>query len=248
MCLTIGPIFLSGAIYLCLARIIVAYGAHLSRFQPRVYTIGFICCDLLSLALQAAGGGITSYATTEKKHKHGVNIMVTGLSLQVFSLVVFIVCCGDFASRVSRAGKSSLNSTHATLRHSSKFRSFLYGKHVLRCGIHCSVANMFLGLSLATFCILIRSCFRVAELSHGFGSKLANQQVTFMILEGAMIVIASVTLTSLHPGVAFQGSWVEADFTVWHSHKHGVVDESDAERAVNEDGEAETVVVKIIEK
>ena len=33
---------------------------------------------------------------------------------------------------------------------------------------------MFLGLNLATLCILIRSCFRVAELSHGFGSKLAN--------------------------------------------------------------------------
>ena len=136
VCLTIGPIFLSGAIYLCLARIIVAYGVHLSRFQPRVYTIGFICCDLLSLALQAAGGGITSYATTEKKHKHGVNIMVTGLSLQVFSLVVFIVCCGDFASRVSRAGKGSLDSNHAALRHSSKFRSFLYGKRPLRCGIN----------------------------------------------------------------------------------------------------------------
>ena len=136
VCLTIGPIFLSGAIYLCLARIIVAYGVHLSRFQPRVYTIGFICCDLLSLALQAAGGGITSYATTEKKHKHGVNIMVTGLSLQVSSLVIFIVCCGDFASRVSRAGKGSLDSNHAALRHSSKFRSFLYGKRPLRCSIN----------------------------------------------------------------------------------------------------------------
>lgn len=88
--------------------------------------------------------------------------MVTGLSLQVFSLVVFVVCCGDFASRVSRAGKGSLNSTHAALRYSSNFRSFLYGKCLLRCGVNCSIVNMFLGLSLATFCILIRSCFRVA--------------------------------------------------------------------------------------
>ena len=69
-----------------------------------------------------------------------------------------------------------------------------------------------------------------------------------MILEGAMIVIASVTLMSLHPGVAFQGSWADADFMVWHSHKHSVVDEGDAEEAVNEAEEAETVVVNIIEK
>ena len=101
---------------------------------------------------------------------------------------------------------------------------------------------------MATFCILIRSCFRVAELSHGFSSRLANQQVTFMILEGAMIVIALVTLTSFHPGVASQGSWAEADFTVWGAHKRGAVDKGDADRAVNEAGEAETVVIKIMEK
>ena len=71
-----------------------------------------------------------------------------------------------------------------------------------------------------------------------------------MILEGVMIVIASVTLTSSHshPGVAFQGSWAEADFTLWHTVKHGAVDEGDAEGAANEAGEAETVVVQIMEK
>ena len=174
--------------------------------------------------------------------------MVTGLSLQVFSLVVFIVCCGDFALRVSRAGKGGLNLKHAALRHSSNFRSFLYGKWFLYCDINCSIANAFIGLSVATFCILIRSCFRVAELSRGFGSKLANQQVTFMILEGAMIVIASVTLTALHPGVAFQGSWAEADFTVWGAHKHGAVDEGDGDGAADEAAEAEIVVVQIVEK
>ena len=107
--------------------------------------------------------------------------MVTGLSLQIFS----------------RARKGSLNSKHAALRHSHNFHSFLYGEWSLYCDFN------FIGLSVVTLCILTRSCFRVAELRHGFGSKLANQQVTFMVLEGAMIVIASVTLTALHPGVAF---------------------------------------------
>lgn len=64
-----------------------------------------------------------------------------------------------------------------------------------------------------------------------------------MILEGAMIVIASVTLTALHPGVAFQGSWAEADFTVWGAHKHVACDEGDTDGAADEAGEAETVVV-----
>lgn len=55
--------------------------------------------------------------------------------------------------------------------------------------------------------IFIRSCFRVAELQGGFGGALANQEVTFMILEGAMIIIASIALTVMHPGTIFKEAW-----------------------------------------
>ena len=88
----------------------------------------------------------------------------------------------------------------------------------------------------------------MAELSQGFGSKLANQQVTFMILEGAMIVIASVTLTVLHPGMTFQGSWAKTDFSVWKSHKQDLVYEGSTGNVAEEHGEAETIVVEVVEK
>ena len=42
ICITIAPVFITASIYLCLARIIVVYGEHLSRFRPRFYTITFI--------------------------------------------------------------------------------------------------------------------------------------------------------------------------------------------------------------
>jgi hypothetical protein len=67
-------------------------------------------------------------------------------------------------------------------------------------------------LTLATICILIRCVFRVAELSGGFNGKLANQEASFMILEGAMIVTASIALTVYHPGKCFQGEWSAANF------------------------------------
>lgn len=70
-----------------------------------------------------------------------------------------------------------------------------------------------LGLAAATLFILIRSCFRVAELSDGFGGKLANDEVTFMILEGAMIISATLALTIFHPGKAFAGNWVAAGYS-----------------------------------
>lgn len=62
VCLTIAPAFLSASIYLCLARIIVVYGEHISRFPPRAYTILFCTCDFISLLLQAIGGAIASTA------------------------------------------------------------------------------------------------------------------------------------------------------------------------------------------
>ena len=70
------------------------------------------------------------------------------------------------------------------------------------------------GLGIATLCILIRTTFRVAELSQGLHSKMANDEVTFMILEGAMIVIATTCLMVWHPGVTFSGRWGEANFSM----------------------------------
>lgn len=65
-------------------------------------------------------------------------------------------------------------------------------------------------MALATLLILTRSIFRVAELSKGFTSSLANDEVTFMVLEGAMIVLATAVLTAVHPGRAFGVKWANA--------------------------------------
>lgn len=58
----------------------------------------------------------------------------------------------------------------------------------------------------------MRSVFRVAELKEGFHSSIANNQVMFMVLEGAMIAIAVICMTALHPGFCFDGLW---DQTKW---------------------------------
>lgn len=69
-------------------------------------------------------------------------------------------------------------------------------------------------LALATLCILVRSIFRVAELSEGFNGKLANQQITFTVLEGAMVVLAAGGLTAFHPGFAMGHAWHESNLRV----------------------------------
>jgi hypothetical protein len=189
-CLTIGAAFLTASIYLCLSRIVVICSEEAARFKPKIYTFFFIFCDIVSLTLQGAGGGVAATATTVSMNKTGKDLLIAGLVFQVVSLSVFALLCLDLYFRFRSA---ALNPTFTSLRSSIKFRIFLFA------------------LPAATLFIYVRSCFRVSELSQGFHSSLANSEITFMILEGAMVVLATFLLTALHPGfVMGREAWAAA--------------------------------------
>ncbi|KAG0646167.1 Efflux pump himE [Hyphodiscus hymeniophilus] len=192
--LTIAPALLTAGIYLCLSRIVIVYGQHLSRFKPRTYTLVFCTCDLISLVLQALGGALASTANTVSGSNLGKNIMLAGLGFQVFSLILFGIAAGEFAIRVKN-GKGNYNPRYVNLTTSRLFKSFL------------------LGLVVASVTIFARSVYRCVELSGGFnGTLFVNDEALFMVMEGVMIVLATSCLTFLHPAVAFQGAWDEAVF------------------------------------
>ena len=58
--------------------------------------------DITSLILQAAGGAIVSRAEIHFKKQVGIHVMVSGLALQVISLLVFMILCGDFVIAVRK--------------------------------------------------------------------------------------------------------------------------------------------------
>lgn len=215
--LTIAPALLTAAIYLCLARIVIVYGQHLSRFKPRTYTLVFCTCDFISLSLQGAGAGLASTAHTLSMSNLGKWIMFAGLCFQVFSLILFGIAAGEFAWRVQK-GKGMRNPRYINLASSKLFESFL------------------LGLFVASVTIFARSVYRCVELSGGFGGVLfVSDEAVFMIMGGVMIVLATTCLTLLHPAVAFQGAWHEANFSL--RVKKGVQgEEIKMERLRNEEG------------
>jgi hypothetical protein len=81
ICVTIGPVFLTAAIYLCLSRIIVVYGAHLSRLAPGTIAISFMVSDFISLLLQAGGGAVVEIANDFTVEHIGIHLTIGGLSL-----------------------------------------------------------------------------------------------------------------------------------------------------------------------
>lgn len=196
--LTLGPAFLAASIYLSLSRIIPIYSSSLSRFKPRTYTVLFITCDIISLLLQAAGGGIASASEEDDTVQMGIDIMIAGVAWQVVSLGAFGILCAEFAWKVKRASEEELSHKpdFVSLRRTRQFRLFL-----------CALA-------IATLVVFVRSVFRCVELRQGFDGELANDEVTFMVLEGAMIVIAVALLTIWHPGRVFKGSWQDAAWSL----------------------------------
>ncbi|KAL8841206.1 MAG: hypothetical protein Q9170_000995 [Blastenia crenularia] len=194
-CLTIAPAFLAAGIYLTLSRIVVTFGPKNSHIKLLSYPRIFIPCDILSLVLQALGGGMASAAShSNKSPDTGDHIKVTGLAFQVFTLAVFMILCVDFAVRtvlrMNRLGEAALDPTHASLRRSMKFRAFL------------------IALALATICIFIRSVFRVVELGEGWEGALIKNQTLFIVLEGVMVVIAVLILNLFHRGLCFREGYI----------------------------------------
>jgi len=194
--LTIGPAFLTGAIYLCLARIVVVNGTKISRLSPRAISLIFMISDFFSLVLQGAGGGIAATANTGSGSNAGRYIMIAGLAWQVLSLAVYFALWAEFVFRVKRSNENLKDARFTALRESKKFKLFNYA------------------LAIATILIFIRCVYRIVELQGGFTGTVASNQVAFMILEGPMIILAVLVLTILHPGRVFDGSWQDAGWSL----------------------------------
>jgi hypothetical protein len=118
----------------------------------------------------------------------GNNIMIAGLSFQVFTLLVFIIFAVDFAIRTLRNPRNiDRDPALVSLRASMRFRLFLGA------------------LSLSTICIFWRCVFRVAELSDGWTGPIMKEQNLFVGFEGVMVIVAVLLLNVWHPNLCFRG-------------------------------------------
>lgn len=118
--------------------------------------------------------------------------MVAGLAFQVFTLLIFMILCLDFAIRTRRRYTSmgqdafDQNPLFITLRGSWRFKGFI------------------IALTLATICIFWRSVYRVAELGEGWTGNLIRRQWLFVGFEGVMVVVACFALNLFNPAFAFK--------------------------------------------
>ncbi|KAJ5637376.1 hypothetical protein N7490_007255 [Penicillium lividum] len=161
--------------YITISYSVTIFGREFSRLRPLYYTVIFCSCDLVSLSLQGTGGGLASNASENLQDPYlGDDIMLAGLGFQVISTVLFIALTAEYFWRIKTYGQINLT----------------LNKQLLA-----SIG----GLGLAMTFILIRSVYRVVELSEGWNGYLIGVQSFFIVLEGLMIALATAMLCACHP-------------------------------------------------
>ena len=165
--LSLDKAFLAAGVYLTLKHITLALGPEFSHLRPKFYTWIFICCDLFSLILQGAGGGIAASSNDDpSKQNIGNDLMLSGIAWQVVTLIVFIGFASDFFLRMYR-NRHRLTPAASALLADPKFKLFL-----------CA-------LFTATLTIFTRCVFRIAEMANGWSNPIMQSQIKFIILDGA---------------------------------------------------------------
>ncbi|KAG5357400.1 hypothetical protein CJU90_6234 [Yarrowia sp. C11] len=228
VCLTLAPAFIMAGVYCLLAKFVVIYGESYSRVAPLVYTLIFVSCDLISIVIQAAGGGISATALYDNKSTDdGTHVMVAGMAFQVFTMSVFFVMTTDFLWRVHK-GKRNPNvvDTRANdpeivaIRESPKMKWFVIATYV------------------AFAFIFARSVYRVVELAEGWYGNLLQHEAYLLVLDGLMMLIAITILTVFYPGFIWGRTHINAG-AIKHNRGHNS-DKSEFQDAQQEFAEQPT--------
>lgn len=70
-----------------------------------------------------------------------------------------------------------------------------------------ALISLIIGLALATITIYLRCIYRVIELNAGLDSKLAQNEVKFMVIEGGIIALSVLSISIIHPAFIFTKFW-----------------------------------------
>ncbi|PYH90125.1 RTA1-domain-containing protein [Aspergillus ellipticus CBS 707.79] len=174
--LIIAPTFFTAGIYVLLGRFIHLLGPETSILSPKLYLWIFVTCDVVSLVVQAVGGGMASIEVNKINGNTapGTHTMVAGIVFQLFSISIFVFFAADFVRRTLRM-------------------------RVLQ-NMKGSIIPLLAAMVFSVICIYIRSIYRTIELSQGWTGYLITHEIYFVVLDGVMMVLAVGVFNIFHPG------------------------------------------------
>ncbi|KAF9045120.1 RTA1 like protein-domain-containing protein [Panaeolus papilionaceus] len=192
----IGPTPLLAANFIVLGEIIKYLGPAYSRLSPRMYSILFCTCDVVSLFVQGAGGGIAATADTHEGAEIGSHVMLGGIAFQLFVIVTYSLCGIEFFVRYMHDAPFTTSSGWKIWEKKS-VQLLSSGR---RAPLTKNLKIMIGGLIFNTTALFIRAIYRTIELVDGWNGPIITNELFFNVLDGAMIILAIYTLNFIHPG------------------------------------------------
>ncbi|TIB76201.1 RTA1-domain-containing protein [Wallemia mellicola] len=169
--LVIGPTFLSAMIYVDLGVIGLQYGPNFSVLGPKAFAATFITADVVSILVQAAGGGIASAASKD----NDIDTLRTGSN---------IMLAGYYKNKPVKSNRQDAVAIEPESQKNQR-------KLALRLTM----------LSVVSFLIIWRGIYRLIELKDGWDGSVIKDQAAFDTNDGMPMIIAAWLSFILHIGL-----------------------------------------------
>ena len=174
--LIIAPTLFAASIYMELGRITLLVHApdnHL-LISRRWLTKLFVCGDVISFALQCAGGGLMG-SNEPSTEKMGSNIIVAGLICQIIFFGCFVMVAVLFHRRLLSQPPQKMLEEDAP-----------YKRHMI-------------ALYITSILIFLRSIVRVVEFIQGFQGYIAMHEPFLYVFDAAPMLVVVLLLNWVHP-------------------------------------------------
>ncbi|KAI9860101.1 MAG: hypothetical protein M1824_003339 [Vezdaea acicularis] len=173
--LLVAPALFAATIYMSLGHIILSVdGESVSLIRKKWLTKVFVCGDVLSFLVQAAGGGVLAGGTA-KAATNGQRLILLGLFLQVIFFGLFVLVAVVFHIRLRKAP------TNKSLDPNAPWRRRL------------------IVLYVASALIMVRSVVRIIEYIQGNRGNILTHEVFLYLFDSVLMLAVMVLFNVEHP-------------------------------------------------
>ncbi|KAI1643551.1 RTA1 like protein-domain-containing protein [Daldinia loculata] len=176
-----GPTFICGGIFLIAPQIVTIYGEEFRSWRPVWYLFVLYVLTAVSLVLELVGVLVSTIQDDIGEVAIGSHVLVAGLVIQLITLVIFIGHAILFAIAV-QTRHHMLDIKFAGIYNSRSFKAFLFA------------------FTFAILLLVLRTAYRIVAIAEGFGSSIAQSETLLLVLDGLMVLPATLILLAFFPG------------------------------------------------